>query len=309
MNPREHQTTRSGSTSPRIHGDVVWTPADEIRRSISTSVSEALEKRELGYGVRRAVERIVGLGGYRHELIESAPFDALAMWSGCGDPLAWCDLSPGQSVLELGCGAGLDLVLAARRVAPDGFVMGVDMNEDACLRALSSVKADGLRHAEVRQGLAEELATRVASVDVVISNGVLSLSPEKGTVLAAARQALAPGGWFVAAEVALEVDLPPWLEMSRGLRDVGITGAAGVDDYLELLTEAGFEQVEAAHKAVLEPQQLEDLIDRGMAGLEVAGCSASGAIMGSEVAALLSGTVAVVTLRARAPASQAAATA
>jgi len=140
---------------------------------------------------------------------------------------------------------------------------------------------------------------REGSMDAVISNGVLSLSPEKGRVAASAFRALAPGGWFVASEVSLEVELPSWLEMGRGLRDAGITGAAGVEDYVELLREAGFGSVEVGRQVVLEPQQLEDLVDRGMAGLEIAGCSASGAIMGSEVASLLSGTVAVVSLRAR----------
>lgn len=145
---------------------------------------------------------------YAHEELASVPGEAVALALGVGHPVRHAALHPGESVLDLGCGAGIDTLLAASAVGPAGRVVGVDMTTEMVARARRSASAAGFGHVEIHEGLIEELPLPDASVDVVISNGVLNLSTRKSRVLAEALRVLRPGGRVAITDLVLTEALP-----------------------------------------------------------------------------------------------------
>ncbi len=270
----------------------------EQMQEVSRAFSALLEMRRLGHGRSHAVERVARLGGYSREDLTAAPVDAVATWTGCGDPLSSCELPREGKVLEIGCGAGLDLVLAKRRFGTPAQLYGIDMNRDMCDAARANLELAGFLDVTVHHATAEEIPLDDASADLVISNGMLALLPEKGRAITEAARVLGPAGVMVAAEVVLEKDLPPWMETNRSLASTGVGEALSLEEWKDVFRGSGFDRVEVVHRSVLEVSQLEDLIDRGVSGIEVAGCSASGAIMGIEAAALLHESVSIAVWKA-----------
>ncbi|MEZ4386297.1 MAG: arsenite methyltransferase [Candidatus Krumholzibacteriia bacterium] len=163
---------------------------------------------------------------------------------GCGAPVGFAQLQPGETVLDLGSGAGLDAFLAAREVGPEGRVIGVDMTEAMLEKARRHAAEAGLANVEFRQGLIEELPLDDASVDVILSNCVINLSPEKGRVFREAVRVLRPGGRMVISDIVLTEPLPA--ELAQHLAaTIGCVGGAVVRaDYLATAREAGFGRVE-----------------------------------------------------------------
>lgn len=274
--------------------------AEEIRAALLKAVSASLEMRDLGYGRLGARERATTLAGYREAELDDVPRKAIELSSGCGHPLSVCTPTPGLRVLDVGSGGGLDLILAARAVGPDGKVVGVDMNADVNRLALANVESAGLETVEVRQGLAESLPVDDETFDLVIVNGLVALSPEQKLVFTELHRVLKPGGSAVIADVVVK-EIPPWATASRGLFHAGVTGALDLTGFVSALDDAGFVDIENRRHEVLDETRLEAFIDGGLAGIEVAGCSASGAIMGSEAAAALTGHVAVAIFVAQKP--------
>lgn len=140
--------------------------------------------------------------------LEALPPETTASFAGIGNPQIIAPMELGETVLDIGCGAGMDLLLAAKKVGPAGRAIGVDMTEAMVERAKASARAAGLPHVEVRKGDATQLPVADAAVDVVISNGVLNLVPEKELVLAEIMRVLKPGGRIQIADIALDVELP-----------------------------------------------------------------------------------------------------
>lgn len=267
------------------------------RRSLSRAFSELLEKRRLGHGRTRALERVARLGGYPVEALASLPPDAVTLWTGCGNPLAWCP-SRARAVLEIGSGAGLDLALAARRVIPGGRLMGIDFNVEMCRAAralLEDVQAENVavHHADI-----EDLPLADGSCDLVFSNGTLSLISDKNAAITEVGRVLEPSGALVACEIVLDEELPPWMASSGSLALTGVGLALSSEGWRRVLGESGFGRVEVLQRTQLDEARLVDLVDRGISGIEVAGCSASGAIMDIEAAALLEGSVSVFVMKA-----------
>ena len=145
--------------------------------------------------------------GYGAGEIDALPAEVTASFSGVGNPLALGELAAGQTVLDLGCGAGLDSILAARRVGPSGKVIGVDMIEDMLDKARSNAGAVGISNIEWHLADAEDLPLADDTVDVVIANGVLNLCPDKPKVLAELHRVLRPGGRLQMADVVLHEDV------------------------------------------------------------------------------------------------------
>jgi SAM-dependent methyltransferase len=168
---------------------------------------------------------------------------------GCGNPLAFADARPGETVLDLGSGAGIDCFLAARRVGPTGHVIGVDMTPSMIERARAAAAKHGFSQVEFRPGEIEHLPVDDASVDLVISNCVVNLSPEKPRVFGEAFRVLKPGGRMVVSDLVLLRALTPEQDRSVRLLVGCIAGASLRGDYLDMIRAAGFADVEVAHES------------------------------------------------------------
>jgi SAM-dependent methyltransferase len=145
---------------------------------------------------------------YCQDELAGLPADAVALALGVGHPVQHAALRPGESAVDLGCGAGIDTLLAASAVGPSGRVVGVDMTPEMVARARRNAATAGFEHIEIRAGLIEELPLPDCSVDVVISNGVLNLSTRKSRVLAETMRVLRPGGRVSIADLVLSETLP-----------------------------------------------------------------------------------------------------
>jgi arsenite methyltransferase len=167
---------------------------------------------------------------------------------GCGNPQAIANLESGEIVLDLGSGAGLDCFLAARQVGPSGRVIGVDMTAQMITKARANAQQGGYDNVEFRLGEIEHLPVADASVDVIISNCVINLSPDKADVFAEAFRVLRPGGRLAVSDVVAFAKIPDEVRNDMALLSSCISGAEDVGVVERLLHEAGFEQVAVAPK-------------------------------------------------------------
>ena len=162
---------------------------------------------------------------------------------GCGNPTALAELSPGEIVLDLGSGGGIDVLLSARRVGPTGKAYGLDTTEEMLALAEENKRTSGLTNVEFLRGTIEKIPLPDASVDVVISNCVINLSGDKEQVLREAFRVLKPGGRFAVSDVVVRAELPPAVRRSMELWVGCIAGALTEHEYREKLTRAGFGEV------------------------------------------------------------------
>jgi SAM-dependent methyltransferase len=185
--------------------------------------------------------------GYFAEQAKAIPAGA-NLGLGCGNPLAWAKPRVGETVLDLGSGAGIDCFLAASEVGPSGHVIGVDMTPAMIDRARANAKQGEFAHVEFRLGEIEHLPVADDSVDVVISNCVVNLSPEKAQVFREARRVMKPGGRMVVSDLVWTRPLPDSIRRDVDLLVGCIAGASLREDYLELIRAAGFRDVEVVHE-------------------------------------------------------------
>jgi SAM-dependent methyltransferase len=185
--------------------------------------------------------------GYSSEESSIAP-EAANLGLGCGNPLAIASLKSGQTVLDLGSGAGFDCFLAARAVGPSGKVIGVDMTHEMLSKARENAEKNGFRNVEFRLGEIEALPVADNSVDVIISNCVINLSPEKQRVFAEAHRVLKPGGRLAVADMVATATLPEEIKEDWAAYTGCIAGASHVTDLERMLQEAGFEKIKIAPK-------------------------------------------------------------
>jgi len=181
---------------------------------------------------------------------------------GCGNPVAMAALKPGETVLDLGSGAGFDAFLAAQRVGPEGRVIGVDMTPEMIARATSLARKHGYGNVEFRQGDIEALPVDDASVDVILSNCVVNLAPDKAKVFREAFRVLKPGGRVHVSDLVLARPLPEALLQDMDAYAACISGAMLKDDYLAAIRAAGFQGVAVASErhfglAELSPELME----------------------------------------------------
>lgn len=159
---------------------------------------------------------------------------------GCGNPIALASLRPGETVLDLGSGAGFDCFLAARAVGESGHVIGVDMTHEMLRKARSNAAKNGYANVEFRLGEIEHLPVADASVDVVISNCVINLSPEKAKVFQEAFRVLKAGGRLAVLDVVATAPFPDEVHQDLALRAGCVAGASLLDDLAGMLTDVGF---------------------------------------------------------------------
>lgn len=181
------------------------------------------------------------LGYTAEELVAAADGD---LGLGCGNPLAIASIKPGETVLDLGSGAGFDCLLAARQLAGTGRVIGVDMTAAMIAKARANAAKSGLANLEFRLGEIEALPVRDKTVDLIISNCVINLSPEKARVFAEAFRVLKPGGRLAIADVVATRPLPPALKKKLSAIGACIGGATLVDEMRALLAAAGFGRID-----------------------------------------------------------------
>src|SRR5579884_3603256 len=171
------------------------------------------------------------------------PEEAVRASLGCGNPTALATLHPGETVLDLGSGGGIDVLLSARRVGPTGFVYGVDMTDEMLALALENKAKAGATNVAFLKGRIEDIPLPASSVDVVISNCVINLAADKSAVLRDAFRVLKPGGRFAVSDVVAEGAVPAELRRNMEAWVGCLAGALEVETYERLLREAGFEDV------------------------------------------------------------------
>ncbi|MFT8394885.1 MAG: arsenite methyltransferase [Propionibacterium sp.] len=198
------------------------------------------------------VDERFGLSLYSSVDVAGVPAGALAASLGCGNPTAVADLHPGQRVLDLGSGGGIDVLLSARRVGPAGFAYGVDMTDEMLALARDNAAKAGADNVEFLKGTIEDVPLPDASVDVVISNCVINLSADKPKVLSEMFRVLTPGGRIGISDVVAEDGVTPAERAERGSYVGCIAGALSRGEYLDGLARAGFvdTSVEFTHKVV-----------------------------------------------------------
>lgn len=191
--------------------------------------------------------------GYSKEELQSLP-EGANLGLGCGNPLAFADIKTGGTVLDLGSGAGIDCFLASKEVGPDGWVVGVDMTPEMIDKANENRAKIGAYNVEFRLGTIENLPVETGSVDLVISNCVINLSPDKPKVFQEAFRVLKPGGVLQVSDIVLLKNLPAVIRRSVDAYVECIAGAAKKEDYISNIRDAGFTEIE-----ILETHSVSDV--------------------------------------------------
>jgi len=177
--------------------------------------------------------------GYLKEDLENVP-EGAAMGLGCGNPIAIAELREGETVLDLGAGAGMDVFLAANKVGAKGRVIGVDMTREMIDRASAIAKSNGYENVEFRLGEIEKLPVDDGSMDTVISNCVINLSPDKSKVFSEAYRVLKPRGKLIVSDIVSEHQLPDGIREDPNAWAGCVAGALEQQEYLAKIREAGF---------------------------------------------------------------------
>jgi len=179
---------------------------DQVRTRFARVATDPTRERRFRIGRDSAVEL-----GYDEAELAALPADALEAFAGVGNPLSLAPIQEGMTVLDLGSGSGVDTLLAADRVSPDGRVISVDMTAEMVERTRNACRTRGHAHVDIRHGTAEALELPAGSVDVVITNGVINLCPEKSQLLQMLHRILKPGGRLQFADMSLVEDVNPEL--------------------------------------------------------------------------------------------------
>jgi arsenite methyltransferase len=196
------------------------------------------------------------------------PAEAVAASLGCGNPTALAALKPGEVVLDLGSGGGIDVLLSARRVAPGGKAYGLDMTDEMLALARDNQRKAGVDNVEFLKGEIENIPLPEGSVDVIISNCVINLSADKDRVLAEAFRVLKPGGRFAVSDVVVRGEVPTEIRRSVELWIGCVAGALEEDEYRAKLAKAGFTSIAVEPTRVYRVEDAREFLDRS--GLDAA---------------------------------------
>jgi len=194
-------------------------------------------------------------GLYDEAQIAGLPPDAVQASLGCGNPTALAELHPGEVVLDLGSGGGIDVLLSAKRVGPAGRAYGLDMTDEMLALARENQRKAGVANVEFLKGEIERIPLPDDSVDVVISNCVINLSGDKDRVFAEAFRVLRPGGRFAVSDVVVQGDIPAEIRRNMELWVGCVAGALERDEYVSKLARAGFDAIR------VEPTRVYDIED------------------------------------------------
>ncbi len=212
------------------------TIAEDIKKVVQQRYGAIARGEQSGCGCASTAEYATTLGYTKEDLALAGEAN---LGLGCGNPLALAEITPGMTVLDLGSGAGFDAFLAWQKVGPTGKVIGVDMTDDMLARARENAAKRGATNVEFRKGHIESLPVEDASVDLVISNCVINLSPSKPDVFREIYRVLKPGGQFAVSDIVLLQDLPEQIKQDVSAYVGCVSGASLLHDYVRMALEAG----------------------------------------------------------------------
>jgi N-acetylglutamate synthase-like GNAT family acetyltransferase/SAM-dependent methyltransferase len=210
--------------------------------------------------------KFAAVAGYGDEELKRLPADAVQNSFGCGNPLAFAGVRAGQTVLDIGSGAGIDCLIAAGRVGLTGKVIGLDMTPEMIERARRNAREAGAKNVEFRLGEAEKMPVEDETVDWLISNCVINLSTDKPAVFREVARVLKPGGRISISDIVAE-ELPEAIRRSRDAWTGCLAGAIGEADYVKGLKEAGLRDLRVTSRIVYEASQLRGLFANSCCGI------------------------------------------
>ncbi len=180
---------------------------DELRRRISDKYRDVAMNPEMGFHFHngRPLARMLG---YPDDIVDVLPWGTVESFAGTGNPFVFGDLKEGESVVDVGCGAGFDTLIAARQIGPEGTIIGVDMTAEMRAKTAAGAAAMGFSHVEARDGFAETLPVEDGWADVIISNGVVNLCPDKPAVFHEMARVLRPGGRIQIGDILVHSEVP-----------------------------------------------------------------------------------------------------
>ncbi|MCP9439805.1 MAG: arsenite methyltransferase [Nitrospira sp.] len=222
---------------------------------------------------------------YGRNETEALPAEAVLASLGCGNPTALAELNPGETVLDLGSGGGIDVLLSARRVGPTGKVYGLDMTDEMLALARENQEKAGVRNVEFLKGEIEDIPLGDDSVDVIISNCVINLSPDKDRVLTEAFRVLKPGGRLAVSDVVVRGDVPAEIRHSVELWMGCVAGALEESAYRDKLTKAGFHEIEIVPTRIYRVEDAKDFLAGAGLNVETLGPQVDGKFMSAFIRA------------------------
>ncbi|CAG0964327.1 Arsenite methyltransferase [Anaerolineae bacterium] len=245
---------RYGAIARALDEDTLQKPSCCGGTSASTSTSSSASASCCGEGAECGTNSQL----YDMSLLEGLPVDATRLSLGCGDPVSIANLKVGDTVLDLGSGGGIDCFLAARQVGETGHVIGVDMTPEMLKKARANKAKMGADNVEFRLGQIEALPVADQSVDVIMSNCVINLSPDKKSVFREAYRVLKQGGRVSISDIVTEGEFSPELRAQVDQWAACVTGAIDVQEYTGLMREVGFVDIQVVDKAdaseIIPPQ-------------------------------------------------------
>jgi ubiquinone/menaquinone biosynthesis C-methylase UbiE len=233
--------------------------AHKVREEVSRNYTQAIKSSSGCCGGGSSCCGSSAGQGYTDEEILDLLGDPELISFGCGNPMAYSGVKEGDTVLDLGSGAGLDLLLAAKRTGPSGKVIGVDMTDEMIATANRIIGRSGVKNVEVRKGFIEDIPVESGTVDWVISNCVINLSPEKEKVFDEIYRVLKRGGKMLISDVVAR-ELPDWIKNSEELYSSCIAGAISEEDYVTGLENAGLKKIEIRERVEYGVENVRDYV-------------------------------------------------
>ncbi|HZH40103.1 MAG TPA: arsenite methyltransferase [Gemmatimonadales bacterium] len=218
---------------------------------------------------------------YTADQIAALPENAVLASLGCGNPTALAELHPGEVVVDLGSGGGIDVLLSARRVAPGGKAYGIDMTDEMLALARDNQRKAGVENVEFLKGSIETLPLPDRTADVVISNCVINLSADKAKVLAEAFRVLKPGGRFAVSDVVIRGEVPPAVRSSMELWVGCVAGALEESEFRDLLARTGFVDIDIEPTRVYAFEDARAILTGAGLDVDQIAREVSGRIMGA----------------------------
>ncbi|MFW9998450.1 MAG: arsenite methyltransferase [Candidatus Odinarchaeota archaeon] len=232
--------------------------SDDVRRAVREQYAKIATGNSSLENIESTEQKTISevqnkLVGYSKKELESIPKDA-NLGLGSGHPIALASVQSGEVVVDLGSGAGVDCFLAAQKVGETGRVIGVDMTPEMIDKARGNAKQDGYKNVEFRLGEIEHLPVADNTADLIISNCVINLAPDKSQVFRDAYRVLKPGGRLMISDIILNHEFPDTVKKALDTAPSCVSRASVKDEYLETIRVAGFEQVEIVNKTTISPR-------------------------------------------------------